>query len=99
MDSRQANVTHHILPTSATMIGVCMTVISIVRLLHIGAAATWIDKLLAIDSLIFLASAAFSYCSMRNGAFARYEKHADLSFMIALLGMTICALLLAFELI
>jgi len=36
---------------------------------------------------------------MRNGAFERLEKHADLSFMIGLMGMTICALLLAFELI
>jgi len=81
------------------MIGVCMTVISIVKLLRIGSTGTWIDKLLAIDSLTFLASAAFSYFSMRNGAFARLEKYADLSFMIGLLGMTVCALLLAFELI
>lgn len=99
MDPRQENVAHHILPTSATMIGVCMTVISIVKLLHIGPTGTWIDKLLAIDSLTFLASAAFSYVSMRNGAYARLEKYADLSFMVGLLGMSLCALLLAFELI
>jgi hypothetical protein len=99
MDSRQENVAHHILPTSATMIGVCMTVISIVKLLHIGSPGTWIDKLLAIDSLTFLASAVFSYFSMRNGALSQLEKYADLSFMVGLLGMTVCALLLAFELI
>ena len=99
MDPKQENVAHHILPTSATMIGVCMTVISIVKLLHMGAAGTRIDQLLAIDSLTFLASAAFSYFSMRNGTFARFERYADLSFMIGLLGMTVCALLLAFELI
>lgn len=99
MDPRQENVAHHILPTSATMIGVCMTVISIVKLLHIGPSGTWIDKLLAVDSLTFLASVVFSYVSMRNGAFVRLEKYADLSFMIGLLGMTLCALLLAFELI
>ena len=99
MNSKQENVAHHILPTSATMIGVCMTVISIVRLLHIGPTGTWIDKLLAIDSLAFLASAALSYSAMRNGAFARLEKFADFSFMIGLFGMTVCALLLAFELI
>ena len=99
MAPKQENVAHHILPTSATMIGVCMTVISIVKLLHMGAAGTRIDQLLAIDSLTFLASAAFSYFSMRNGTFARFERYADLSFMIGLLGMTVCALLLAFELI
>lgn len=99
MGPKQENVAHHILPTSATMIGVCMTVISIVKLLHVGSAGTWIDKLLAIDSLTFLASAAFSYFSMRDGAFARFERYADRSFMVGLLGMTVCALLLAFELI
>ena len=99
MNLRQENVAHHILPTSATMIGVCMTVISIVKLLHIGSTGAWIDKLLAIDSMTFLASAVFSYFSMRNGAFSRLEKYADHAFMIGLMGMTICALLLAFELI
>ena len=99
MNPKQENVAHHILPTSATMIGVCMTVISIVKLLHIGSTGTWIDKLLAIDSLTFLASATFSYFAMRNGAFARFEKYADHAFMIGLLGMTVCTLLLAFELI
>ena len=99
MNPQQDNVAHHILPTSATMIGVCMTVISIVKLLHIGSQGAMIDKLLAIDSLIFLASAVFSYFSMRNRTFSRLEKYADHSFMIGLMGMTICSLLVAFELI
>lgn len=43
MDPKQENVAHHILPTSATMIGACMTVILIFKLLHMGAAGTWID--------------------------------------------------------
>lgn len=92
------NLARHILPTSATMVGVCMTVISIVKLLHIGLAGTWIDKLLAIDSLAFLTSAGFSYFSLRDEALEHLEKHADLSFMIGLIGMAICAFLLAFEL-
>lgn len=81
------------------MVGVCMTVISIVKLLHLGQAGTWIDKLLAIDSLTFLASAAFSYFSMRREALERLEKYADITFMIGLMGMSICAFLLAFELV
>ncbi len=99
MTPKQENVTQHILPTSATMVGVCMTVISIVKVLHIGSTGTWIDKLLAFDSLTFLASAAFSYVSMRNGNLERFEKYADITFMVGLMGMTICALLFAFELI
>jgi hypothetical protein len=99
MNFQQKNVAHHILPTAATMMGMCMTVISIVKLLHIGSTGAMVDKLLAIDSLTFLASAVFSYFSMRNSAFSRLEKYADHSFMIGLMGMTVCSLLLAFELI
>jgi multisubunit Na+/H+ antiporter MnhF subunit len=81
------------------MVGVCMTVISLVKLLHIGPAGTWIDKLLALDSLTFLASAAFSYFAMRNEALEQLERRADVAFMIGLMGMAICSVLLAFELV
>jgi hypothetical protein len=93
------NLARHILPTSATMVGVCMTVISIIKLLHIGSAGTWIDKLLAIDALIFLASALFSYASLREDSLEVFENYADSSFMLGLVGMGTCAFLLAFELV
>lgn len=81
------------------MVGVCVMVISIVKLLHIGPAGTWIDKLMAFDSLAFLASAVFSYISMRNGALERHERYADMTFMVGLVGMGVCTFLLAFELV
>lgn len=99
MITKAENLARHILPTSATMVGVCMTVISIIKLLHLGRAGTWIDKLLAIDSLIFLASAMFSYISLRKESMALFESYADASFMLGLTGMASCAFLLAFELV
>ena len=64
----------HILPASATMIGVCMTVLSIG---HLGPAGEWrmvIDKLLAVDALVFLVSALLSFMSMRlRGSGPSYE--------------------------
>jgi hypothetical protein len=99
MEVNQTNLARHILPTSATMLGVCMTVISIIKLLHIGHPGTLIDKLLALDSLAFLISAVFSYASMRSASLTRLERHADLAFILGLIGMGICALLLAFELV
>jgi multisubunit Na+/H+ antiporter MnhF subunit len=99
MITKAENLARHILPTSATMVGVCMTVISIIKLLHLGRAGTWIDKLLALDSLIFLASAMFSYISLRKESMALFESYADTSFMLGLTGMASCAFLLAFELV
>lgn len=51
----------HILPASATMVGVCLMAVSIVRVMEASAKIeTVIDNLLAIDGLVFLASTFLS---------------------------------------
>ena len=89
----------HILPTSATMLGVCMTVVSIIRLLRLGHFATLVDRFLAIDGLIFLGSAALSYLSLRAQGQQDLEEYADTTFMVALTIMALCSVLLAFALL
>lgn len=42
-------ISKHILPTSTTMVGVCMTVISILKISTYGDKS-WSDEILAIDS-------------------------------------------------
>ena len=93
------NLSRHILPTSAQLVGVCITVISLVKLLHIGQVGSLLDKLLAIDALIFTVSAALSYASMRRAESAGLEKYADQFFMLGLLELGACAVLLSFEII
>ena len=87
----------HILPASATMIGVCMTVLSIG---HLGPAGEWrmvIDKLLAVDALVFLVSALLSFMSMRlPGAGQRHEARAELVFIAGLGMLALGAVVLAF---
>ncbi len=92
------NLSQHILPTAATMVGVCMTVISIVKLTQASKGETWIDEILALDSIVFLASAFFSYLSMRPGRSpGHYESWADTTFMCGLFLMVISTLALSFE--
>ncbi|POA99236.1 hypothetical protein C2134_07435 [Chromobacterium sinusclupearum] len=93
------NLAHHILPTSATMLGVCMTVIPIIKLMKVGHIGTMIDELLADDSVIFLISAVLSYLSIRRPSWGRLERHADIAFVFGLCGMSVCAVLLSFELL
>ena len=87
----------HILPTSATMIGVCMTVLSIG---HLGPGGPWrmvVDKLLAVDALVFLTSALLSFMSMRSRRFgARFEARAELVFIAGLGLLALGAMVLAF---
>lgn len=87
----------HILPTSATMIGVCMTVLSIGHLNPGGELRLVVDKLLAVDSLIFLVSALLSFVSMRTqGPAKRYEAHAEMVFIAGLGMLAMVAVVLAF---
>ena len=87
----------HILPTSATMVGVCMTVLSISRIAPGGPWRMALDKLLAIDALIFLLSAALSFMSMRSRHMSsRNESRAETIFIAGLGLLTLVAVALAF---
>ncbi|MGZ5271896.1 MAG: hypothetical protein ACXWC6_14885 [Ramlibacter sp.] len=87
----------HILPSSATMVGVCMTVLSIGHLSPRGAFRMVLDKLLAADALVFLVSASLSFLSMRSRAFgARSETLAEAVFIGALGLLALVAVVLAF---
>jgi hypothetical protein len=97
--SEHNDLSRHILPTSAQLVGVCMTVISLVKALHIGQVGSMLDKLLAVDALIFTVSAVLSYASIRGLKSVSLEKYADQFFMVGLMELGVCAVLLSFEII
>lgn len=64
-----------------------------------NAVSAWVDGLLAMDNLLFLASAVLSYVSIRRPNIAlRMERMADNFFMIALLIMVCVGFMVAFDL-
>ncbi|HQR51340.1 MAG TPA: hypothetical protein PKW44_06860 [Methylophilaceae bacterium] len=93
-------MSRHILPTASTMVGVCMTVIGLIKLMPGGGGTTRIDEILALDSLIFVTSAFFSYLSIRSSLKeATYERWADNTFMAALAVMALTTCVFALELL
>ena len=93
------NLSSHILPTSAAMLGVCMTVISIVKLNQLNHGInSWIDEILAIDALFFLLSSILSYISLRNDNIA-IEDWADKVFIFAISLMGLAVVVLTYELV
>jgi len=90
----------HILPSSATMIGVCMTVISVSQLIPKQSMSRHVDELLAFDSLLFLFSAMLSYFSIRNPTMAeKLERMADVIFLVAIALMVLVGFVVSFELL
>lgn len=81
------------------MIGVCMTVISVIQLAPKKAISSWADNLLAIDSLFFLTSMMLSYWSIRHkDKLVKAELYADRFFIFGMVMMVSVGFLIAFEL-
>jgi len=88
----------HIFTVSSAMVGVCLTVIGLIRVvITLGTADTLADDFLAGDALLFLVSCLLSYWALRSRSVRRMhrlERVADAIFIIAMIGMVIiCALI------
>jgi hypothetical protein len=100
-NEKRSSLSEHILPNSSMMIGVCMTVISIIKLVGLHGERRQIAEFISLDSVLFMASALLSYFAMRHKGTAQTsfnaERTADVIFMVGLLVMTANGLLLAYE--
>jgi len=93
------NISKHILPTSANLLGLCFLILSLKKIWKADAVMKMIDKLDALTILIFLFASLLSYASMRSRLNEdRYEKLADVVFLAGLILLSIIAVVTAFEL-
>ena len=93
------NVSKHILPTSANLLGLCFLILTLKHLWKANSIGRFIDKLDGITILIFLAASFLSYASMRVARKGDlYEKIADIVFLSGLLLLSLIAVVTAFEL-
>jgi hypothetical protein len=88
----------HIFTVSSAMVGVCLTVIGLIRVvITLATVDTLADDLLAADALLFLVSCLLSYWALRSRGLRRMhrlEKIADGIFIVAMIGMVVvCAVI------
>ncbi|WP_299717947.1 hypothetical protein [Tardiphaga sp.] len=99
----QRALSKHILPSSGTMIGVCVTLIGLVKILEARIGPSRVDEYAAVVSTLFLVSAIASYISMRHperhSLSTRCEIIADQFFLGGLIAMTAITLFFAYEVI
>ena len=89
----EENLCVNIFTASSAMVGVCLTVVGLLRVvITIRKADTMADDLLLGDSVLFLISCLLSYWALRSRAVQRMhrvERFADNVFMLALLLMVV----------
>ena len=92
----------HIFTVSSAMVGVCLTVIGLIRVvITLGSADTLADDFLAINALLFLISCLLSYWALRSRGWRRMhrlERLADGIFIFAMIGMVVVCTLMAYTL-
>ncbi len=86
-------LSYHILLTASTMIGVCVTVITIFKVTTFHLK-TYADELLGLDTLLFSVSFFLSYISIKQGNDKKLEFIADNLFIIAMSIMVVVGLLI-----
>jgi hypothetical protein len=97
--SDKKNVSNHILPTAANLLGLCFLILNLKKLWKAGKIVEIVDKADGIAILIFLAASVLSYASMRSSKRALlYEKIADIVFLAGLLLLSLIAVITVFEL-
>jgi hypothetical protein len=88
----------HIFTVSSAMVGVCLTVIGLIRVvITLGKIDTIADDLLATDAFLFLVACLLSYWALRTRSLRRMhrvERLADGIFILAMIVMTgVCGLI------
>ena len=82
------NICAHIFTASAAMVGVCLTVVGIIRVvISRHESDLFADDLLAVNAMLYLASSLLSYWALRTRNVTRnyrLERIADVIFLVAL---------------
>jgi hypothetical protein len=97
-DNPERDIAIHIFTASAALVGVCLTVISIVGQITNGSFLhRTVDDLLAVAAMVFLTSCLLSYGALRvrgRRRMHRLETAADIVFIFGLLLLVLgCAMI------
>lgn len=95
IEKKEDSIAIHIFSASAVMVGVCLTVIGILSLIHTSTKIDTLgDDITALDSIAFLTSCIISYIAIKTKMSKRrllLEKIADGIFLAGLaLSVLVC---------
>lgn len=93
---RSREIARHVFTGSTTMVGVCVTVIALFRVMKISVQ-TYADEILGLDNFIFIIAALLSYSALRKENNIRMERWADVLFFTGMLIMLLVGLIIVFS--
>lgn len=94
--SQNNEIAHYVFSGSTTMIGVCITVIALFKVMNTNLK-TYADEILGVDTFIFIFAAFFSYLTLRNDKNKSLEKFADLLFFTGMSILILVGVIIVFS--
>jgi hypothetical protein len=100
MEDKQNNKSSHILTTSSNLLGICFIVLTSLKLLNLDGK-TLIDEFTAFAIIMFMISSVLSCLSIssKNGKSERFEKIADVIFLLGLFPLFVITMFITFNII
>ena len=87
----------HIFTVSAGMVGVCLTVIGLLRVvITLRRIDTFADNLLALDAILFLIACVSSYWALRTRGQQRMHRVENFADVVFLVGLALMAVICVF---
>lgn len=101
IEKQEESISHHIFPVSAGMVGVCLTVISLINISSaVKKIDTLCDDLTALDAVVFILSCYLSYVAIKTKDRKRkllLEKLADRVFLFGLFTMVLVCIFVVYK--
>lgn len=91
----ERKVLEHIFTVSPTMIGVCLGLITLLRVTN-NFLSTYADELLSIDTMIFMCSSVASFLSIKNMSKKWIKLAADIAFFLGMFVLVIAGAMIVF---
>jgi len=102
-DDAVGRLAERILSTSGTMVGVCATLIGLVKLTESRRGLSHVDEYAGITAVAFVLSALLSYLALRTRSTSKWrgrlEAAADTVFLGALGALALIGVMFAFDLV
>jgi hypothetical protein len=88
-------IASYIFSGANTMVGVCLTIIALFRIMKTGIQ-TYADEILALDTSLFITASILSYAVLRKDRNKRLEKWADLFYYAGMVIMFFVGLIIIY---
>lgn len=101
-DQAHGRMAERILSTSGTMVGVCATLIGLVKLTEARRGLTHIDEFAGVTAVLFVFCALLAYLALRSRRpawRARLESIADVLFLIGLAILAVLGIMFGFDVV